>query len=166
MITELSAAMVALKETISLAKTISEAKTDADVKASIFELERKLFNLQSDCFGLGEVIQSQKEQIAHLKAKIAEFENFAREAEGYILNQLESGTFVYSKKETMNGTETTVHLCPNCFTRKVISILQPHENHFCDSEKERYFSQCCCHSCRSVFAMHRSSCDPMRGFTV
>ncbi|HGJ5854958.1 hypothetical protein [Arsenophonus nasoniae] len=149
MITELSAVMVALKETISLAKTISEAKTDADVKASTFELERKLFNLQSDCFGLGEVIQSQKEQIAHLKAKIAEFENFAREAESYILNQLESGTFVYSKKQIVNETEVSVHLCPNCFTKKIISILQP-----CGIEK-RYFQSYCPH-CNNKYLMKKT----------
>ncbi|SPP32475.1 hypothetical protein ARAF_2640 [Arsenophonus endosymbiont of Aleurodicus floccissimus] len=46
--------MVALKETISLAKTISEAKIDADVKATTFEPQGKLFNFQSDCLGLGE----------------------------------------------------------------------------------------------------------------
>ncbi|NIG87330.1 hypothetical protein M5J15_07730 [Serratia symbiotica] len=142
MITEFSAAMVALKETISLAKTISEAKTDADVKATTFELQGKLFNLQSDCLGLGDVIQSQKEQIAHLKAKVAEFKNFAREAEGYILNHLESGTFVYSKKQIVNETEVSIHLCPHCFTKKIISILQPVEQIYfmshCPSCKNHY----------------------------
>ncbi len=146
MITEFSAAMVALKETISLAKTISEAKTDADVKATTFELQGKLFNLQSDCLGLGEVIQSQKEQIAHLKAKITEFENFAREAEGYILNQLETGTFVYSKKQTVNDAEVSVHLCPYCFTKKIISILQPDLKAYCNSH---------CPSCKNNYEMQK-----------
>ncbi|MGL5726827.1 MAG: hypothetical protein ACRCYD_03110, partial [Plesiomonas sp.] len=42
MITELSAAMTAIKETVSLAKVISGAKTDSEVMAAVIELQSKL----------------------------------------------------------------------------------------------------------------------------
>lgn len=125
MIAELSAAMTAIKETAGLAKVINDAKTDAEVKAATIELQSKLITLQAECFMLGDVLRLRDEEAALLKAKIAEFEDFKSQTEGYVLNQLDSGTLVYSKKQIVGDAEITVHLCPNCFAAKKISILQP-----------------------------------------
>ncbi|MFP2504465.1 hypothetical protein [Buttiauxella gaviniae] len=125
MITELSAAMLAIKETAGLAKIINEAKTNAEIKAATIELQGKLITLQAECFSLGDVIRLRQEEVMLLKAKIAEHEDFKSQTEGYALNQLDSGSLVYTKNTIVNGSETAVHLCPNCFAAKKISILQP-----------------------------------------
>ncbi|EPX0778397.1 hypothetical protein ACWV32_005646, partial [Escherichia coli] len=125
MIAELTAAMTAIRETAQIAKLMNEAKTQAEVNAAIGELNSKLASIQHECVSLVELVSTYQEINASLKAKIAEFENFEAQTEGYILNQLESGTFVYSKEVTVNGGSIIMHLCPKCFGQKIVSILQP-----------------------------------------
>ncbi|EGO6536379.1 hypothetical protein IU312_004947, partial [Escherichia coli] len=111
MIAELTAAMTAIRETAQIAKLMNEAKTQAEVNAAIGELNSKLASIQHECVSLVELVSTYQEINASLKAKIAEFENFEAQTEGYILNQLESGTFVYSKEVTVNGGSIIMHLC-------------------------------------------------------
>ncbi|HHY3116750.1 TPA: hypothetical protein ACV5OD_001159 [Citrobacter freundii] len=151
MIAELSAAMAAIKETAGLAKVINDAKTDAEVKAATIELQNKLIMLQAECFSLGDAIRLRDEEVMHLKAKIAEFEDFCSKVEGYVLDQLESGAFVYSKNEIVSGKEITVHLCPLCYSKNIKSILHPFpvskNTHFCKSR---------CLHCENKFLMDKN----------
>jgi len=164
-IAELSAAMAALKETAGLVKVISSAKTDAEIKAATFELQSKLITLQSDCFTLGDAVRSRDEEVMLLKAKIAEFEDFKAQTEGYVLNQLESGTLVYTKNQTVGDAEVAVHLCPNCHSKRVISILQPTGDTAYDAHTNKYLHQSRCHGCNSIFSMNISNYSPP-SFTI
>ncbi|MDM2760624.1 MULTISPECIES: hypothetical protein [Citrobacter] len=146
MIAELSAAMAAIKETAGLAKVINDAKTDAEVKAATIELQSKLITLQAECFSLGDAIRLRDEEAVLLKAKIAEYEDFKSQTEGYVLSKLDSGSLVYSKKQIVGDTEIIVHLCPHCFATKKISILQPLQVSMYAS-----FNQSRCPSCKNVF---------------
>ncbi|WP_071849695.1 hypothetical protein [Plesiomonas shigelloides] len=149
MITELSAAMTAIKETISLAKVISDGKTDSEVTAAVIELRSKLLTLQMECLSLGDTIRSRNEEIMHLKATIASYEDFKHQTDGYFLNQLDSGSFVYSKEKVVGGAKTVVHLCANCFSKHVASILQP-----IPSQNNHMFHRSRCLNCESVFFMN------------
>ena len=160
MIAELTAALSALKETAGLVKIINEAKTDAEIKAATYELNSKLLMLQSECFTLGESIRSRDEEVMHLKAKITEFENFKTETEGYGLNQLDSGSLVYSKKQIVGDTEITVHLCPQCFSRRQVSILQTTGDATYNAHNQKWYFQSRCHNCDSLFAMNVSNYKP------
>lgn len=151
MIAELTAAMTAIRETAQIAKLMNEAKTQAEVNAAIGELNSKLASIQRECVSLVELVGSYQEINASLKAKIAEFENFEAQTEGYILNQLESGTFVYSKEVIVNGGSITMHLCPKCFGQKIVSILQP----FPVSEDEPFHKSRCLH-CENKFLMNKN----------
>ncbi|UMR64388.1 hypothetical protein AOY59_17950 [Escherichia coli] len=150
-IAELTAAMTAIRETAQIAKLMNEAKTQAEVNAAIGELNSKLASIQRECVSLFELVGSYQEINASLKAKIAEFENFEAQTEGYILNQLESGTFVYSKEVIVNGGSITMHLCPKCFGQKIVSILQP----FPVSEDELFHKSRCLH-CENKFLMNKN----------
>ena len=151
MIAELTAAMTAFRETAQIAKLMNEAKTQAEVNAAIGELNSKLASIQRECVSLVELVGSYQEINASLKAKIAEFENFEAQTEGYILNQLESGTFVYSKEVIVNGGSITMHLCPKCFGQKIVSILQP----FPVSKDELFHKSRCLH-CENKFLMNKN----------
>ncbi|WP_072017574.1 hypothetical protein [Erwinia typographi] len=129
----------------------NDAKTDAEVKAATIELQSKLITLQTESFTLGDVIRLRDEEAVHLKTTIAEFENFKSESEGYVLNQLDSGTFVYSKKQIVNESETTVHLCLRCFSKREISILQPVGEVVYDLNLEMNFHKGICHGCKAFF---------------
>lgn len=159
--------MAAIKETAGLAKVINDAKTDAEVKAATIELQSKLITLQAECFSLGDAIRFRDEEVMHLKAKIAEFEDFRMQTEGYVLNQLESGSFVYTKNQTVGQTEVEVHLCPNCHSKRVISILQPTGEVSYQAESGNYFHQYRCHACESLLLMNKSKYkDPGINFPV
>lgn len=161
MIAELSAAMAAIKETAGLAKVINEAKTDAEVKAATIELQSKLITLQAECFSLGDAIRLRDEDAILLKAKIAEYEDFRSQVEGYALNQLDSGTFVYSKEQLVGDAKVMVHLCPQCYSKRVISILQPTGETSYDAHSGQYFYQSRCHFCSSLYSMNRSDYKPV-----
>ncbi|WP_178081636.1 hypothetical protein [Plesiomonas shigelloides] len=149
MIAELSAVMTAIKETVSLAKVISDAKTDSEVRTAIAELQSRLLTLQAECLSLGDTIRSRDEEIMHLKATIASYEDFKHQTDGYFLNQLDSGSFVYSKEKIVGGTKTVVHLCASCFSKHVVSILQP-----IPSQNNHMFHRSRCLNCASTFFMN------------
>lgn len=151
MIAELSAALAAIKETASLARVISEAKTDAEIKAATSEIQSKLIALQMDCFSLGDVVRLREEQITHLKAKIAEFEDFRSQTEGYVLELLDSGSFVYSKNELVSDREIAVKLCPLCYSKNVKSIL-----HSIPVAKSSHFHKSRCLLCENKFLMNKN----------
>ncbi|WP_244577369.1 hypothetical protein [Escherichia coli] len=125
MITELSAALSAIKEALSLAKVISDAKTDAEVKVATSELQSRLATLSFECTSLSELIRLKDEENMHLCNKIKELEDFETESVDYVLNQTEAGSFVYSKQLSVNGNQLTINACANCFHERKISILQP-----------------------------------------
>lgn len=152
MIAELSAAMTAIKETAGLAKVINEAKSDAELKAATSEIQGRLITLQLECFSLGDVIRLRDEEIMHLKAKITEFENFRTQVEGYVLEQLDSGTFVYSKKEFVSGREISVNLCAHCYSKHIKAIL-----HLLPVGQSSVFHKSRCLQCNNEFLMNRNS---------
>jgi len=159
-IAELSAAMAAIKETAGLAKVINDAKTDAEIKAATIELQSRLITLQAECFSLCDLIRQREEEAILLKAKIAEYEDFSSQTEGYVLNQLDFGSFVYSKKELVGEEQVEVHLCPQCHAKRQISILQPTgEASFYSHTKKWYFLSRC-HNCDSVYSMNVSNYNP------
>ncbi|HCN9982709.1 TPA: hypothetical protein N7B82_000800 [Escherichia coli] len=151
MIAELSAAMTAIKETTGLAKVILNARTQTEINSAVSDMLSKLTSAQLECISLVEMVRSYQEEAASLKAKIAEFENFQIQTEGYVLNQLESGAFVYSKKEMVNGDTVTMHLCPKCFGQKTVSVLQP----FPVSEDAPFHESKCLH-CENKFLMNKN----------
>ncbi|MEK8544458.1 hypothetical protein P2R98_24765, partial [Escherichia coli] len=56
---------------------------------------------------------------------------------------------VYSKKQFIGDTEITVHLCPQCFGKKVISVLQPMEIMRFDAHFRTF-----CPACNNKFWMN------------
>jgi predicted nuclease with TOPRIM domain len=148
-IVEFSAAMSAIKETAVMAKGILNAKTQTEINSAVSDMLSKLTSVQFECVSLIEMVRSYQEEAASLKAKIAEIEDFQQQAEGYKLNKLDSGTLVYSKKQFIGDTEITVHLCPQCFGKKVISVLQPMEIMRLDAHFRTF-----CPACNNKFWMN------------
>ncbi|WP_439069975.1 hypothetical protein ACSJL3_001187 [Serratia nevei] len=149
---DISLGFTAIKETLGLLKTINDAKSDYEIRAATAEVQSKLLTLQSECFSLGDAIRSREEEIMHLKAEVAKFKDFERNTEGYVLNQLESGSLIRTKNEVVNGKEIPVHLCPNCFTRNIISILQP-----IPVGERSFFHKSRCPSCEQKLFMDKNS---------
>ncbi|MBJ9248916.1 hypothetical protein I5484_12080 [Citrobacter freundii] len=150
MIAEFTAAMSAIKETANLAKVISDAKTESEVNAAVSDLVSKLTSVQRECMSLIELARSYQEETVALKAKITEFENFKSQTEGYVLNQLDSGSLVYSKKQLVGDAEITVHLCPQCFHKNAVAILQPTSVGW-----GAMYAQSFCPQCKTEYRMNK-----------
>ncbi|QGX91227.1 hypothetical protein EFZ10_06055 [Tatumella sp. TA1] len=166
MIAELSAALTAIKEAIGLSKLIKEAKTESQVIAATSDLNLKLCSLQEYCFTLSDMVRLREENILELEEKIAHIEDFKRQADGYVFEQLESGTFVYARKQVMGDRETTVYLCAKCFSRHVISVLQPTGKYsYDDNSGIRYVQSQCLH-CSATYMMNKSPYKPDSGVYV
>ncbi|WHP81812.1 hypothetical protein MQ089_08310 [Edwardsiella anguillarum] len=148
---DVSAAFTVIKEVFGLLNVVNGAKSDYEIKAATSEIQGKLITLQNDCFALGDMIRAKEAEVVALKAQIAEFEDFKQQVEGYILDKLDSGTLVYAKRHTINGAETMVYLCPNCFTKRIISILQP----IVISSNFRFHKSRCL-SCEHEFTMNKN----------
>lgn len=144
MIAEFSAAMAAIKETATLARVVSDAKTEAEITAAVGEMVSKLTSVQRECITLVELVRTYQEETVALKAIIADFEDFKAKSEGYVLNELPSGTIVYTKKHVVNTGEILVNICPSCFLEKKVSVLQP-----CASSGGFY--QIFCPSCSTTY---------------
>lgn len=165
-IAELSAALTAIKEAIGLSKLIKEAKTESQVIAATSDLNLKLCSLQEYCFTLSDMVRLREENILELEEKIAHIEDFKRQADGYVFEQLESGTFVYARKQVMGDRETTVYLCAKCFSRHVISVLQPTGKYsYDDNSGIRYVQSQCLH-CSATYMMNKSPYKPDSGVYV
>ncbi len=164
---DISTTYTAIKETLSLLKVVNDAKSEFEKRNATSEIQSKLLTLQGECFALGEMVRSHEAEVVALKAKIAEFEDFKTQTEGYVLNQLESGSLVYTKNLVVGDAEVTVHLCPNCHSKRKISILQPTGDVSYQVESGRYFHQYRCHACESSLLMNRSQYnDPTADFPV
>jgi predicted nuclease with TOPRIM domain len=150
MIAEFTAAMSAIKETATLAKVISDAKTEAEKNAAVSDMVSKLTSVQRECMSLIELARSYQEETVTLKAKITEFEDFKAQTEGYVLNQLDSGSLVYSKKQIVGESEIKVHLCPQCYSKRIVAILQPMSVHW-----GAIYSQCFCPQCKNEYKMNK-----------
>ena len=64
------------------------------------------------------------EEIGGLKARLIEFETWETEKQRYELAEYRPGTFAYAIKEATRGAEPVHRICPNCYERRVKSILQ------------------------------------------
>ncbi|EJA5988506.1 hypothetical protein OD507_005084 [Salmonella enterica] len=160
MITEITALISALKEAMQLADILKKVKTTTEVNSVISDLNSKLTSAQCECVSLIKIVSTYQEETAMLKAKIAEFENFESDVAGYSLDQLDSGALVYSKKHIMGDTEITVYLCPQCYTKRIVSILQPTGDAAYDGHTRKYFYQSRCHCCDSLYPMNYSDYQP------
>ncbi|ELY6363042.1 hypothetical protein C5952_04965 [Cronobacter sakazakii] len=156
MIAEITAAMSAIKETASLAKIFTDAKTEAEVNAAVSALNSKLAAVLQKHLSLAELAFSIQEENAALKAKIVDFENFQTQTEGYFLNQLESGSLVYSRQLVLGDKKVTTYLCPQCYAKREVSILQPTGDVHFDVHTSKNFHQSICHNCKSLFPMNGS----------
>lgn len=92
-----------------------------------------------------------RDEVVHLKTKIAELENFKSESAGYVLHQMEGGIFVYSKQVAVDNEELVVNACPHCYQQKKISMLQPEKRGFKGASWVHF-----CSSCNSEFTMDKT----------
>lgn len=135
MISEIAGVIGSINAAKDIVAGLNAIENQAAINEVKIELQKLLMEAQSSIL----LLHTEK---ASLAARIAEYEAFSSEAERYALQELPTGTLVYSLKESMAGAEPIHHLCPKCFSERKKSILQP-----TTSSRAVYI----CHGCQARF---------------
>lgn len=151
MIAEISASFGAIKQAVDLVKVINEAKGEAEIRNATFHLQSQLLSLQGESIKLAQLLSSQIDEIASLKAKIAERCDMQATMEQYSPKKMQSGSIVFVTNIDIDGKTEPQYACPHCFLKKQVSILQPKQIGMYES-----FEQRICPSCKNIFDMDKA----------
>jgi hypothetical protein len=117
-VAEIYAGLSAFKAMFDMAKGLKDINDAAIRNGAVIELQEQILSAQGQQSALIERIQA-------LETEVASFERWDSEKERYELSQLgQHGIFAYSLKETERATEPAHWICPDCYQRRVKSILQ------------------------------------------
>ena len=102
-------------------KSAHDAQTVMEAQSQILE---KLFSIQASALSLQQEHSAFIDEIANLKLKLKEFDDWKKEELYYELKQVNPGKFVYASKESKEGWHAAPWYCTNCWNLNQKSILQ------------------------------------------
>lgn len=134
-----------LKSAGSIAKELLEIRDLSKIGDIVIKLQSEILSAQQASFAAQARESEISDEIRALKAKLTEFEDWEAEKNRYQLTDFGSGTYAYRLKQEMANNEPIHRLCPNCFQKKIKSILQ--FRHRSSSEQDIYN----CPNCEQCF---------------
>ncbi len=123
-ITAIFTALTGIKTATEIVKSIAETKSISEVQSKAIELQSVILSAQ------GSALNAQSEQYAlvqkinELENKIALFNSWEKEKSRYELIDYGQGTFAYSVKESVRGSEPPHKICTTCYQNGKKSLLQ------------------------------------------
>lgn len=124
MIAEIAAGVTAIARTKDLLEAVKSITDQAKRDVALFEIRDQIGILQDCLAGAREKIDSLSEEKRDLKKQLAEIDEWNAEKSKYQLTKIRDGLFLPSYTPS-DGDPTPAHwACPNCFSRKHVSILQ------------------------------------------
>lgn len=123
-ISSAQALVASIQNTIQIVKAILGARDAMLERQKTAELSEKLFTMLGHAMSVQAELATAKEEIAGLKARIVQMEEWAQEKQRYELKELRPGVFAYFLKETHAGGEPAHAICANCYQDGVKRILQ------------------------------------------
>lgn len=146
-ITIVKGAIDATKGAADIVRTLSDAKTDEQRREAVLALRDKIYDVQTKLLDLQAKEAAHREEVAALKAQIAEYDEFNALASHYSLTEYHPATLVYTLSKSAADVGPPHHACPNCFGKKVRVILQA------TGESVYRDRQFICGGCKSVFVI-------------
>jgi len=120
---DIASTIATVSSSLKLAKDglqlIFNAKVSAEAKDQIRAVRDNLGVVQDKLFDLREELASLQQERDDLKRKLASFEGWQSKAAAYSLVHTEGGAVVYA-----SGTTPQHFVCPSCFDRESLQILQ------------------------------------------
>ena len=117
MVGEVFAGIGALKTAFDIAKGLKDIDDATRRNAAVIELQEKILTAQSEQASLIDTV-------GQLKSRVAELEAWNADKQRYVLSDFGSGLLAYSLKDSMSNGEPPHHLCAQCYSDNVKSILQ------------------------------------------
>ncbi|CAM5779626.1 hypothetical protein ACFOHU_15370 [Ottowia pentelensis] len=124
MLAEISAALGSAKALLDITKAASDVTKQASIASISLDFSSKLFALTDKCNQLMEQNQSLKSEVAQLQGKIKKRDDFDLQANAYALKEVGAGAFAYVANDVTSPNESTHKYCPECFSKRKLSILQ------------------------------------------
>jgi rubrerythrin len=117
MVGEAIAGLGAIKTAFDLAKGLKEINDAANRNAAVIELQEKILTAQQAQAAL-------VERVNELEEEVASFEAWDAEKQRYKLTDYGGGTFAYALKPEAAQGEPAHRICPACYQKRDVSILQ------------------------------------------
>ena len=117
-------AVGALKGVADIAKTSMGLKDAGEIKAKAAELLTQVISAQTGALTAQADQLGLLQRVSTLESQLRQKEDWELEKSSYKLEEIRSGVFAYVPKAGAT-TETPKHyLCPTCFSRQKLTILQ------------------------------------------
>jgi hypothetical protein len=117
MVGEVFAGLSAIKTALDLAKGLKDIDDATRRNAAVIELQEQILDAQSEQATL-------VDHVRELKTRVAQLEAWDADKERYILTDLGGRHFAYALKDSMANGEPLHHLCTQCYSDNIKSILQ------------------------------------------
>jgi hypothetical protein len=89
------------------------------------ELSATLSKVYADLIAAQKAAAALEKEVGLLKEEVVHLKDFHTQIERYQLKELESGMFVYARKDGMEDGEPPHYLCQKCTSQGQIALLQP-----------------------------------------
>ena len=129
MLPEIQGSIAALKGAIDILKAAKGVTDQAQIDAIFFDMREAMANVQEKMLETQAVANSVLEERANLLKQLEEEREKNQSLEGYSLVQPRDGVFLYLYQPPEGSQAPSHTACPNCFSEKLISILQKPQDH-------------------------------------
>ncbi|MCL4759748.1 MAG: hypothetical protein KJZ96_15545 [Rhodocyclaceae bacterium] len=120
--------LVAAKEGVGAicngVKALLDAKEFAAVHEKLLPLLGAAVDANGKLLDVQTVADAAHRRIRELEAEVAALKDWEEDKRRYRLHEVVPGTFVYRVDPAVHGAEPVHELCPNCYQKRVKSILQ------------------------------------------
>lgn len=121
---EIGGAISGLKSLLDIAKSLKSINDEVMLNNIKIAMQSAVLEAQGGLLAAQESQTENVKLIAELQKQIAQLKDWSTEKQKYELTRYEPGSFAYSLKSNVEGSEPTHMLCVNCFNNDTKSILQ------------------------------------------
>ena len=126
MFSEISAAVTSAKAALDIAKAAHGLTNYNELVAAVSEVNAKLLDATAVALAGQEKQAALANEVAELKEKLREIENWEGQMKRYGLHAFPTGALAYALQPGMEQGQPLHYLCASCVDKKQKSTLQPH----------------------------------------
>jgi hypothetical protein len=114
-----------LNAAVNITKAMIDLRDWSKVQVKVIELQRAILEAQAGMLAANEERSALIQQVRDLEKEMTDLKAWEAEKQNYkIFTVPNSPILVYAPKDTVEGTEASHYLCPNCYTDNKKSLLQ------------------------------------------
>lgn len=112
-------------QALPFVKSIADITGDAKIKNATSQLFDRLLAIQKLALDGQQATAEMQQKIAQITAELDRYRDWETLARSYQLHETAGGSILFAKNRKSDTTEPMHYLCPNCFSKREQSFLQP-----------------------------------------